>query len=498
MLNGIKSMIQEKTNFLEAAEIIFEDGSGMNLDDQIILGESDNLPIEDPDIALGEDGTDDDQNEPEVPESGDNEPDNKDENNQGEGNNKDEVPSNNTDVSNDNDTPIEDMEIDNDEPQDTFNNEPSNNSDDLLDSNIEDEPIEGDVSENDSVNGGLPGEDLPEPIGAQTGEPINPDDDILNVEVDLGSNTVKDVLPVPPAGASDMVPTEDGETPTQHVDSGFGNINESGKDDNIKSSLTIYGVNFKIPDKIDGFIDSYNKSKLTDDISTTARTAMISMITPSNIKKIEKSILDAEKEIGEKDDTDDIRIERIKKYLSKADVGKFLCTNSGKVSMIKINMKHIDGVLNAWEEHEMWITSKGEVITYDDVNVYKESYNESSFVESYFSSIGLGNTSFQEAITLADDVGGDEGNSDSKPNEDTGSDDTSIDTSGLEDTPMDEPAAEESPVTSAVKDKVAESDEENDISVDGGSEAKLEILKKLGNITKNIEDAKKAVMNSIQ
>ena len=345
MLNGIKSMIQEKTNFLEAASIIFEDGSGMNLDDQIILGESDNLPTEDGDIALGEDGTDD-HNEPEVNDV--NEPDNKDENNQGEGNNKDEVPSN------DNDTPIEDMEIDNDKPQDVPKNEPYNASDDLLDSNIEDEPIEGGGSESDSVNGGLPGEDLPEPIGAQTGEPINLDDDILNVEVDLGSNTVKDVLPVPPAGASDMVPTEDGENPTQHVDSGFGGNKE------IQESE-------------------------------------------------EKSV-------------------------------------------------------------------------------------EPSYVENYFSSIGLGNTSFQEAITLADNTGGDEGKSD----ESGSNSDTSIDTSGLGDTPMDEPAAEESPVTSAVKDKVAESDEENDISVDGGSEAKLEILKKLGNITKNIEDAKKAVMNSIQ
>lgn len=473
MLGMIKNMIKEKTSFLEAASVIFEDVSGMNLDDRIVLGESEEQRVDEPTEDL------------------------EDNNNSNVGN--EEIPQNNPSEEPRKEDDLLGSDVDDNQPPES---EPVN---DLLDDQIpETNPRSDSETSNNEGNSSpedpqldIPGSDLPNPVGAQTGEPINPDNDILNVEIDLGSNTMKDILPVPPTGATEVVPTGDDETPSQHVDSGFGNINESTKDDNIKSTLTIYGVDFKIPDKIDGFIDSYNKSKLTDDISATARKAMISMITPSNIKKIEKSILDAEKEIGEEDDTDDIRIERIKKYLSKAEVGKFLCTNSGKVSMIKINMKHIDGVLNAWEEHEMWITSKGEVITYDGVNLYKESYNEYSYVESYFRSIGLGNTAYQEAITLGDESTDNKGE---EPIEDTPKEDPKEDPQE-KNTSAEEPKEDESPVTSAVKDKVSDLEDSDTFGSEeevGGSEAKLDILKKLGNITKNIEDAKKAVMNSIQ
>ena len=66
-----------------------------------------------------------------------------------------------------------------------------------------------------------PAEPLPEPIGAQTGEPAKlGDDDLLSQEIDLGTNTPKDTLPVPPAGASDAV--VDDNLLDQPIDSGFG------------------------------------------------------------------------------------------------------------------------------------------------------------------------------------------------------------------------------------------------------------------------------------
>ena len=62
---------------------------------------------------------------------------------------------------------------------------------------------------------------LPTPVGAQTGEPATiGDDDILSQEIDLATNTPTDTLPVPPAGASDAVVSDN--LLDQPIDSGFG------------------------------------------------------------------------------------------------------------------------------------------------------------------------------------------------------------------------------------------------------------------------------------
>lgn len=179
MLGTIRSMIKEKTDLLEAASIIFEDGSGTNLDDVIVLGEDTDIPEDD--------HVEDDDKNPDEPETGD-------------ANDTKEDNDTSDDIS---DIPIEDEPVNEPEPTPI---EPDNS---LLDVDISDE---GDTP--------LPGEDLPEPIGRQTGEPINPIDDFLNVEIDLGSNTQKDVLPIPPSNAGDVV---EGDSDTQHVDSGFEN-----------------------------------------------------------------------------------------------------------------------------------------------------------------------------------------------------------------------------------------------------------------------------------
>lgn len=193
MLNSIKSMIKEKTSFLEAAAIIYEDGSGTNLDDAIVLGEE-SEPI-DPTENIGED-----TDTPEKDDHDDDHDDNKEDE-------KDDSDDSSKDIT---DEDISDLPI-NDEPQ----TQDAPEGDDLLDGKIDgsDQPLS------------LPGDDLPTPVGAQTGEPINPDDDILNTEIDLGSNTIKDVLPVPPANAGEAI--ADNDSITQHVDSGFGGDGEN-------------------------------------------------------------------------------------------------------------------------------------------------------------------------------------------------------------------------------------------------------------------------------
>lgn len=65
-----------------------------------------------------------------------------------------------------------------------------------------------------------PNDDLPEPVGAQTNEPISDDSvNLLDVEINISTNTMDDVLPVPPANAQDAVPSD---VMDQQIDAGFG------------------------------------------------------------------------------------------------------------------------------------------------------------------------------------------------------------------------------------------------------------------------------------
>lgn len=485
MLNSIKSMIKEKTSFLEAAAIIYEDGSGTNLDNAIVLGEE-SEPI-DPTENIGED-TD-------APEKDDHDDDHD--------NDKEDEKDDNDDSSKDiTDEDISDLPI-NDEPQ----TQDAPEGDDLLDGKIDgtDQPLS------------LPGDDLPTPVGAQTGEPINPDDDILNTEIDLGSNTIKDVLPVPPANAGEAI--ADSDSINQHVDSGFGgdsdgqeptpaaiepeaNVSEPGNEEadpigdtfgestkEKSAEFSLYGVTFTVPDRVTRFIDRHCKEKLTDEIAEKARNAMLDMVNSSKkLKAIEKAILEEQRQIGADSDTDEIRIEVIKKYLAKAHVGKFMCTPNGKYAVLNIDMKYIKGVENGWLEHELWITSKGEAISYDAVESYKESVDVAMESVDPISAFMNGYGLYSEAITLGDDPApAAEGEA---PKEDAAA-------PAATEEPADEapPAEGESEVTAAVRDKVSEVDTP---APGGEADGKEALLKKLGSITKSLEDAKKAVMNTIQ
>lgn len=199
MLSMIKSLIQEKTSFMEDANLILENTMPV-LDDSIILGESYNDMDYDALIEAGEDtsvdsddigdvATEDDASDAgDMEEEPHEEPDG------------DEVPGGEPDGDEDD---IMGQKLD----------------DDTDDATRQPEPIDTDVN-NDILTQSI-ADELPEPIGAQTNEPINDNNDILSMTIDIGSNTPTDILPIPPANAADAVPDDSDDIMNQRVDSGF-------------------------------------------------------------------------------------------------------------------------------------------------------------------------------------------------------------------------------------------------------------------------------------
>lgn len=352
MLNTIKTMIQEKSSFLEAADVIFEDGANLNLDDQIILGleSTDDVPMDGGSEELSPVAEDVDETE------------DKDDHEENKNDEEDDL-SEEPETVEENEEDIIDSNIDDGSTENDVNNNPDEN-DDILDAEIDDTSTPH-TDDNEELS--LPGDDLP-----GTHDNTDGDDNILNAEIDLGSNTIKDILPVPPANAGDVIPGTD-DTTSQHVDSGF-----SGE-------------------------DSVNQQ--SEEISS-----------------------EEDPIIGES--TEDETKEEVEKV-------------------------------------------------------------EESFWNNYFSSSS--NTElYSEAITIGDEEP-EAAPSTEAPTENKTSEETSEE-KPAEEKPEENQPAEESPVTTAVKDKVAEMN----IEEPAQKETQQDLLKKLGNITKSLEDAKKAVMNSIQ
>ena len=352
MLNAIKSLIKEKTAFQEDAQIILEDTMPANaLDDQLIISESMNDFDYD---ALMKAGREDEIDT--AIEAGNEEPEMDD-------NDTETHTPDNNDSDNDD---IMDSEIDGDEP--VRNPEPIDTmaDDDIMNTEIDNEP-------NPDPNS------LPEPVGAQTGEPVNDNNDILSMEIDMGSNTPKDILPIPPASAVDAVNNSDEDNiMNQRIDSGFG----------------------------------------------------------GDTQPVEEPAENLEEKPAE----------------SKAPAEA------------------------ASEETETPV---------EDVEL------ESARTEAF--------RAFLEEISL----GGDEPDSEEKPTDGESSTETAEasaeptgdNTASAESEPA--PAEEEeSPVTAAVKDKVAESDAADSVTTVAPAQNNQEIMNKLSNITKNLEDVKKSIMSN--
>ena len=184
MLNGIKNMINQKLAIQEAADAILRESCNMDIDDLIVLGEDSEM--ENPVIEEDDDVTDDiPMDKEDSPESlpGD------DNNDEGED------------------------EDDEDSPAGT-DNDPGE-SDDIMNSEID--------------------MDIPTPVGRQTGEPVNDDiGDLMQMEIDLTSNTMSNLLPIPPSNADEAIISDD--IGTQHVGSGFGESVYSNNDGKIPGS----------------------------------------------------------------------------------------------------------------------------------------------------------------------------------------------------------------------------------------------------------------------
>lgn len=364
MLNMIKSIIQEKTAFKENAELILE-GTMPNgaLDDAIVLGEEVNdfdfdaltEAGEEPEVDMGDVGTesDDDAEGEEEPHE---EPDG------------DEVPG----------------------------GEPDGDEDDIMNASIDDADTDADAARNpEPIDTGVDGNEddimnqpvdmddtLPTPVGAQTDEPVNDDNDILSMTIDMGSNTPSDILPVPPASAADAVPDDSDDIMNQRVDSGF-----SGE------------------------------TNVTPQLATS---------------------------------------------------GQFAAYGDASDEQLAAARGPIDS---------------GEESSNDEDDAKTEAFCQ--FVKD------MRQKAFMEEISL----GGD----DSAPADDTAeapAEDASADVSA--DTGDSAPSEEESPVTTAVKDKVAEADAADDVTTAATATTQQEVMNKLSNITKNLEDVKKSIMQSMQ
>ncbi len=379
MLNGIKTIINRNQAFQESAGIILEE-TGMDIDDLIVLGE-DTDTIDHLDNEMDEDDSVD---------------------------------------SNEDNEPIENT-INNDNLSNTDNNDILTSDDKPIEPTNEPEPILTDSEEDkDPMENEL--DELPTPIGKQTGEPVNDDiDDIMHMEIDLKSNTISDALPIPPGNAGEAIASDE-INPQQHVSSGFG-----GEEDktSIEESVNNNWKNIKnlLYDELDEFDVKISTDKKSGGIIV---------------------------KVFNKDDKELKNIRSIIKKVSK-----------------KYNLKTDE--------------------TIDGSKLY----------------INISNLKpITEGISLAGGMEGSEENNTGGNVDATGDplpEDTSTTDNNISADPVpDASNNEENPVTAAVRDKVNETESLDENELNNSSTSKEELLKKLSNITKNLEDAKKAIMDSIK
>lgn len=489
MLNMIKNMINQKQDFMEAADLLLENGMD-ELDDAIILNEGTIFNESEEDIQLeGEDS----ENELEKPAENDD-------------NNKDENPTDGDMM----DEPIVDDGLDGnpDTPPAEDNNDILN---DDIDAPVEPEPTTGPEEKPLPLPGA---DDLPEPVSNVTGEPAA-DDGLLSMELDLGSNTPNDMLPLPPKDAASTVAGDD--ILDQRIDSGFGGEDDvTESDDNLLNesmmSRRLYKKREKMNnknagDKIDIDGEEFNistKKVSAEEVPEHIRKKGEELLKNKNLKEYTDDLLDesidgefteANKRIQKKWNSklaDNINTSKDTGY----ELGMSIADKLGgdpeaaKDMMDKIN--DIIGDLGLKINKNGYIADEdGESLghinsfKYSDTRELKrqlkelKAKNKKNFKEST-------DDLLSEAITIAD------GADDTASEEPAATDDSSdVDLGGGE-APAEEPK-EDNEVTAAVKDKVAEMDASVE-GENGGGDAKEKLMNKLSSITKTLEDTKKIVM----
>lgn len=395
MLKSVRDMISAQKQCIEAASLILE--AGKSLDDIIVLGEAAPGPVPPP--------TDD--TEPINPAA--------------------------------------------ENPDDAGDPEPSGDPDAVPSEEPLDSPAEGPEGGEEPLP--VPGaDDLPEPIGKQTGEPpISADDDLLNMQVNLSSNTLRDVLPQPPANAADAIGDEDDIMKTR-VDAGFGGDegDAGGKDDFVDPATPPVPQSNVPADPVGG---------------PEASPGPDSGIPVDNGGE------------GGPEDTPTPPVEEESGDLLSAPMSE----SSGGTK--KVTGKAKENIAAGLEDKIKKCDNQVKLSDLDDDGAKKDG------------------KSFSEAITMDDGgaqqpaadpnaqpaAGGDDGIT--EPPVDTGA---SAEGGGTAtDTAAEEPAPEND-VTAAVKDKVAEVTG----PTPGTSTTTEDLLNKLSNVTKNIEDIKKGLVAS--
>lgn len=564
MLDMIKNMILHQKSFQEAVDLLLEDDE---LDDSIVLGEEDDIPMDD--------GGSDDVGGP-------------------------------TEI------PVSDAE-------------PAQ----------EDAPeVEDDTEPDEQPEPSLDGDDLPTPMGLQTGEPAQAgDDDILGVTLDLATNTQTDTLPIPPKDAADAI---DGGSDKHYVDAGFGGDEPSGDvmdmeldddddtpdeetgteepdneepdtedDADLGESADIFDMpvedwfnesgsnlnGLKVVSALNGFKELASSS--TNPVKETAkRIVALDKAIRKNVVKSVKATYKAENSDRSLFDKlprpEAISVkfgdnEKITKSLSWAktstkqaasrfinslineykksnhakwskkcrlwivmvdSVGENKLSDAVEKKVNELNMKAFKaalkdeiakGIIDIQEDEVNRVSIKKSTYTYgytydmgmgmqtttssvQNDYVYTFSYTVHLNMNYIFDNVSEADTEkfaefvnmfidddfFTEAISVGepaegnDATGGVPATDDNTAGSDVSAEDSTAAAAaadgGVDDTG--EPTPEDSPVTAAVKDKVAEMDA--DTEGEEGEDVKEALLKKLGNLTKSIEDTKKMVMDAIK
>lgn len=425
MLNTIKDLIKQKTAFQEAADLILEDEQ---IDDSIIL-----LHEESEDLEISEDAPTEEENKEDAPEEG-------------------EVPAENGDDQSA-ETPAEDKPED--KPEDG----------DILDQPIEDE--------------------LPEPVGAQTGEPAEiGDGDILSTEIDLATNTPNDTLPVPPAGAADVVPGAD----TTRVDSGFSTADVSEDDDSRDAQSEEEAADIldlpideeaEIPDP-NGVAKKEEKpeEKARDKATPTEDTKEFKDTFNEDFDILNESIDDVKEESEPEEKTEEAEESEPteEKCEKKED-----CDDTDE----KKDDAEEKEVVPKTESNDKPKVKYDKTLDLSGMSADQIKASIDPGMKAKLESAGIFDK-FVEAISIGDAPAADEGTTDQPPVDDTATD-VSTDAA-----PTDQPV--DNAVTAAVKDKLGEM---NSADTEPNPAASKEaILKKLTNLTKTIEDTKNLVIDS--
>ncbi len=489
MLNTIRDAIKRQKAYMEAADIILED-AGQNLDDAIVLGQT---------APLGEDGS-----EPETAgiedmdaglEDGDAGEEPKD-----DGGDDDDVKVPEADIS---EEPIEDAPT---EPE-------TIKDDDIADQPIDDPtPPEGGDGSGGEEPMPLPGDDLPEPVGKQTGEPAQ-DDNIVDVNVDLQSNTIRDVLPVPPAGAGEAI---DGDEMQSHVDPGFGGETPApAPEDTLPDSTPpaaeepddgignepIDGGEGETPapsgdgdDIADQPIDGPDGS---DDTTPSPEDTLKEAASQFNqvMNMVHQGAANGTTPTYEQAKA---QFDKLYEAIASAGAPNPTALLRSELDSAQRTKKQLEEMAKkapkAAAKYQPLIDAQEKRIKdlKDQISTASKAFTEAITLAGDTSAPAEEPLTAEGAAGAAPDAGG-------APAEDplvAAGAAADAATGGEEATPDAAPAAEgegENEVTAAVRDKVSEID-----NPAPGSGDKEELLQKLSNITKNLEDAKKAVLNTIQ